>query len=181
MSYIYNGFGVRFHAETLSLYSLLCSHGNLRLAHIICQLIDNAQLMKCVESSSLPGILRQGFFNLLISLHFATHSSARLLTKSEFIVPLSEIGRLIQPTSRKFSLQSIVVASAESISPKSPLGDTMIIPEGGHTCLEYAEADVKFPLAELKKSLFDQLRIGLAEASLYRRDLDQQAMIDYFV
>jgi ryanodine receptor 2 len=83
-----------FHRQTLNLYCKLCSQGNQKVAHILCDHIDQEQIMYAIKShgkyyqdrhltnytvSDLSGPLRQGFHDLLISLHLKTHADARFV------------------------------------------------------------------------------------------------------
>ncbi|CAF2039726.1 unnamed protein product, partial [Rotaria magnacalcarata] len=80
---------LNFCSNTLTLYNAICAQGNNRVAHEICKLVDEKQLMYCVKNPYLCGPIRIGIHNLLIALHFEPHIKARSLTSHEFIIPLS--------------------------------------------------------------------------------------------
>ncbi|TKR86982.1 hypothetical protein L596_011471 [Steinernema carpocapsae] len=77
-----------FHRQTLNLYCKLASHGNQKVAHILCQHVDEDQIMYAVKSHYLSGQMRQGFHDFLIAVHLKTHTDARLSTSREYVIPL---------------------------------------------------------------------------------------------
>lgn len=68
-----------FHAHTLTLYSALCYQSNYRAAHILCQHVDERQLLYAIKSAYMSGPLRKGFYDLLISLHLESHATTMLV------------------------------------------------------------------------------------------------------
>ena len=80
----------KFHYHTLKLYDSVCALGNNRVAHALCSHVDESQLFYAIENTYLPGPLRSGYFDLLISIHLESAKRARLGTNREFIVPMSE-------------------------------------------------------------------------------------------
>ncbi|CAL8363589.1 unnamed protein product [Merluccius merluccius] len=81
---------MKFHFHTLMLYCAVCALGNNRVAHALCSHVDESQLFYAIENTYLPGPLRSGYFDLLISIHLESAKRARLGTNREFIVPMSE-------------------------------------------------------------------------------------------
>ncbi|KAL4647687.1 ryanodine receptor 1-like isoform X1 [Arapaima gigas] len=81
---------LKFHYHTLMLYCAVCALGNNRVAHALCSHVDESQLFYAIESTYLPGPLRSGYYDLLISIHLESAKRARLLTNREFIVPMTE-------------------------------------------------------------------------------------------
>ncbi|CAI4225083.1 unnamed protein product [Auanema sp. JU1783] len=77
-----------FHRQTLNLYCKLASHGNLKVAHVLCRHVDEDQIMYAVRSNYLSGQMRQGFHDLLIALHLNSHASARKSMANEYVIPL---------------------------------------------------------------------------------------------
>ncbi|CAD6199567.1 unnamed protein product [Caenorhabditis auriculariae] len=77
-----------FHRQTLNLYCKLASHGNQKVAHVLCQHVDEDQIMYTIKSHYLSGPLRQGFHDLLIALHLQSHTAARLSMAREYVIPL---------------------------------------------------------------------------------------------
>ncbi|CAM4642062.1 unnamed protein product [Leuciscus chuanchicus] len=78
-----------FHYHTLQLYCALCAHGNTRVSHALCSHLDQSQLLYTIDSQYLSGVLREGFYNVLISVHLETARAARLMMSREFIVPVT--------------------------------------------------------------------------------------------
>ena len=72
------------------LYEAVCAQSNNYVAHQVCKLIDERQLMYCIASPYLSGPLRKRFYDLLITLHLEAFVTARSLTKYEYVIPLSD-------------------------------------------------------------------------------------------
>uniref|UniRef100_A0A3Q2Z7H8 Ryanodine receptor 1 n=1 Tax=Hippocampus comes TaxID=109280 RepID=A0A3Q2Z7H8_HIPCM len=81
---------MKFHFHTLMLYCAVCALGNNRVAHALCSHVDESQLFYAIENTYLPGPLRSGYYDLLISIHLESAKRARLGTNKEFIVPMTE-------------------------------------------------------------------------------------------
>lgn len=81
---------MKFHYHTLMLYCAVCALGNNRVAHALCSHVDESQLFYATENTYLPGPLRSGYYDLLISIHLESAKRARLGTNREFIVPMTE-------------------------------------------------------------------------------------------
>ncbi|XGW02944.1 hypothetical protein V3C99_014731 [Haemonchus contortus] len=79
-----------FHRQTLNLYCKLTSHGNQKVAHILCGHVDEDQIMYAIKSHYLSGPMRQGYHDLLIAIHLQTHASARQSMSKEYVIPLCE-------------------------------------------------------------------------------------------
>ncbi|KAI9548377.1 Ryanodine receptor 1 [Dissostichus eleginoides] len=86
---------LKFHYHTLKLYGLVCALGNNRVAHALCSHVDESQLFYAIENTYLPGPMRSGFFDLLISMHLESAKRNRLGTNKEFIVPMTDQTRSI--------------------------------------------------------------------------------------
>ncbi|XP_076604103.1 ryanodine receptor 3 isoform X10 [Chaetodon auriga] len=85
-----------FHYHTLKLYCALCALGNTRVAHALCSHLDQSQLLYTIDNQYLSGMLREGFYNVLISIHLETAKEARLMMKDEFIIPVTAETRSIR-------------------------------------------------------------------------------------
>ncbi|XP_043918075.1 LOW QUALITY PROTEIN: ryanodine receptor 1-like [Protopterus annectens] len=81
---------LKFHYHTLQLYCAVCALGNNRVAHALCSYVDESQLLYTIESKFLPGLLRSGYYDLMISMHLESAKRSRLMMNNEFIVPMSE-------------------------------------------------------------------------------------------
>ncbi|CAO2626134.1 Ryanodine receptor 1 [Lemmus lemmus] len=85
----------RFHSHTLALYRSVCALGNNRVAHALCSHVDQAQLLHALEDAHLPGPLRAGYYDLLISIHLESACRSRRSMLSEYVVPLTPETRAI--------------------------------------------------------------------------------------
>ncbi|XP_028834345.1 ryanodine receptor 3 isoform X8 [Denticeps clupeoides] len=86
----------KFHYHTLKLYCALCALGNTRVAHTLCSHLDQSQLLYTIDNQYLSGQLREGFYNVLISIHLETAKEARLMMNNEFIIPVTAETRSIR-------------------------------------------------------------------------------------
>lgn len=86
----------KFHFHTLKLYCALCALGNTRVAHALCSHLDQSQLLYTIDNQYLSGMLREGCYNVLISIHLETAKEARLMMKDEFIIPVTPETRSIR-------------------------------------------------------------------------------------
>ncbi|XP_066559872.1 ryanodine receptor 1b isoform X5 [Amia ocellicauda] len=86
---------LKFHYHTLKLYCAVCALGNNRVAHALCSHVDESQLLFAIENTFLPGPLRSGYYDLLISMHLESAKRSRLMMNNEFIVPMTEETRSI--------------------------------------------------------------------------------------
>ncbi|XP_076155871.1 ryanodine receptor 3 [Alosa pseudoharengus] len=86
----------KFHYHTLRLYCALCALGNTRVAHALCSHLDQAQLLYTIDNQYLSGQLREGFYDVLISIHLETAKEARLMMNNEFIIPVTAETRSIR-------------------------------------------------------------------------------------
>ncbi|XP_063059704.1 ryanodine receptor 1-like [Engraulis encrasicolus] len=87
---------LKFHYHTLKLYGSVCALGNNRVAHALCSHVDESQLLEAIENSYLPGPIRSGYYDLLISMHLESARRNRLMTNREFIVPMTDYTRSIR-------------------------------------------------------------------------------------
>ncbi|KAJ8393523.1 hypothetical protein AAFF_G00059960 [Aldrovandia affinis] len=85
----------KFHYHTLKLYCALCALGNTRVAHALCSHLDQSQLLYTIDNQYLSGALREGFYDVLISVHLETAKNARLMMNDEFIIPVTDETRAI--------------------------------------------------------------------------------------
>lgn len=86
---------LKFHYHTLKLYGSVCALGNNRVAHALCSHVDESQLFYAIENTYLPGPMRSGFYDLLISMHLESAKRNRLGTNKEFIIPMTDETRSI--------------------------------------------------------------------------------------
>ncbi|KAI4802127.1 hypothetical protein KUCAC02_019985, partial [Chaenocephalus aceratus] len=120
----------KFHYHTLKLYSALCALGNTRVAHALCSHLDQTQLLYTIDNQYLSGMLREGFYNVLISIHLETAKEARLMMNNEFIIPVTAETRSIKlfpDESKRHSLPGVDLST--SLKPRvnfSPLKEKAI-------------------------------------------------------
>ncbi|XP_066529527.1 ryanodine receptor 3-like [Hoplias malabaricus] len=86
----------KFHYHTLKLYCALCALGNTRVAHALCSHLDQSQLLYTIDNQYLSGMLREGFYNVLICIHLETAKASRLMMNNEFIIPVTPETRSIR-------------------------------------------------------------------------------------
>uniref|UniRef100_A0A669DWH7 Ryanodine receptor 3 n=1 Tax=Oreochromis niloticus TaxID=8128 RepID=A0A669DWH7_ORENI len=116
----------KFHYHTLKLYCALCALGNTRVAHALCSHLDQSQLLYTIDNQYLSGMLREGFYNVLISIHLETAKEARLMMNNEFIIPVTDETRSIKlfpDESKQHSLPGVDLST--SLKPRvnfSPVG-----------------------------------------------------------
>ncbi|CDQ87471.1 unnamed protein product [Oncorhynchus mykiss] len=107
------------------LYCALCALGNTRVAHALCSHLDQSQLLYTIDNQYLSGMLREGFYNVLMSIHLETAKEARLMMNNEFIIPVTDETRSIKlfpDESKRHSLPGVGLST--SLKPRlnfSPL------------------------------------------------------------
>ncbi|PKU46315.1 ryanodine receptor 3 [Limosa lapponica baueri] len=87
---------MKFHYHTLKLYSSVSALGNTRVAYALCSHVDVSQLFYTIDNQYLPGLLRSGFYDLLISIHLEHAKQAKLMMNNEFIIPVTDETRTIK-------------------------------------------------------------------------------------
>ncbi|KAM9380915.1 ryanodine receptor 3 [Phaethornis superciliosus] len=87
---------MKFHYHTLKLYCSVCALGNTRVAYALCSHVDVSQLFYTIDNQYLPGLLRSGFYDLLISIHLEHTKQAKLMMNNEFIIPITDETRTIK-------------------------------------------------------------------------------------
>uniref|UniRef100_A0A673ZPK3 Ryanodine receptor 3 n=1 Tax=Salmo trutta TaxID=8032 RepID=A0A673ZPK3_SALTR len=105
----------KFHYHTLMLYCALCALGNTRVAHALCSHLDQSQLLYTIDNQYLSGMLREGFYNVLMSIHLETAKEARLMMNNEFIIPVTDETRSIKlfpDESKRHSLPGVGLSTS---------------------------------------------------------------------
>ena len=83
--------------------------------HAICAYCDKKQILYAIRNEFMPGVLRQAFFDILISLHLESYVSTVEVTQKEFIVPMTDaLAELYEDPEMGNSLRSLAY---ESIRP----------------------------------------------------------------
>uniref|UniRef100_A0A8C1VBL3 Ryanodine receptor 3 n=1 Tax=Cyprinus carpio TaxID=7962 RepID=A0A8C1VBL3_CYPCA len=105
----------QFHYHTLKLFCALCALGNTRVAHALCSHLDQSQLLYTIDNQYLSGQLREGFYNVLISIHLETGKEAHLMMNNEFIIPVTDETRSIRlfpDDSKRHSLPGVGLSTS---------------------------------------------------------------------
>lgn len=156
-----------FHYHTLKLYCALCALGNTRVAHALCSHLDQSQLLYTIDNQYLSGMLREGFYNLLISIHLETAKGARLMMKDEFIIPVTAETRsirLFSNASKKHSPPGVGLST--SLKPRLNFAPPCFI----NTKREHHLYSPQIPLDALKEKSISMLTEAVQGGGHYIRD-----------
>nr|XP_014340342.1 PREDICTED: ryanodine receptor 2 [Latimeria chalumnae] len=158
---------LKFHYHTLRLYSAVCALGNNRVAHALCSHVDESQLLYAIKNKYMPGLLRTGYYDLLIDIHLSTYATARLMMNNEFIVPMTEETKsitLFPDENKKHGLPGIGLST--SLRPRMRFSSPSFICINGE-CFQYSP---EFTLEVLKAKTIEMLTEAVQEGSLHVRD-----------
>ncbi|XP_076856683.1 ryanodine receptor 2 isoform X3 [Brachyhypopomus gauderio] len=164
---------LKFHSHTLRLYSAVCALGNNRVANALCSHVDEAQLLFAIQNKCMSGLLRAGFYDLLMDIHLRSYATARLMMNSEYIVPMTEETKsitLFPNEKKKHGLPGIGLSTSlrprmRFSSPNFVGGVAMGVAAGD--CFQYSP---EFPLETLKSRTMEMLTEAVQEGSLHVRD-----------
>nr|XP_057946113.1 ryanodine receptor 3-like isoform X1 [Doryrhamphus excisus] len=157
----------KFHYHTLKLYCALCALGNTRVAHALCSHLDQSQLLYTIDNQYLSGMLREGFYNLLISIHLETAKEARLMMKDEFIIPVTAETRsirLFSDSSKKHLPPGVGLST--SLKPRLNFAPPCFI----NTKREHYLYSPQIPLDALKAKAISMLTEAVQGGGHYIRD-----------
>uniref|UniRef100_A0A668AWW8 Uncharacterized protein n=1 Tax=Myripristis murdjan TaxID=586833 RepID=A0A668AWW8_9TELE len=158
---------LKFHYHTLRLYSAICALGNNRVAHALCSHVDEAQLLQAIENKYMPGLLRTGYYDLLIDIHLSSYATARLMMNNEYIVPMTEETKsitLFPDEKKKHGLPGIGLST--SLRPRMHFSSPNFVCGSEH-CFQYSP---EFPLDILKTKTIEMLTEAVREGSMHVRD-----------
>lgn len=158
---------LKFHYHTLRLYSAVCALGNNRVAHAMCSHVDESQLLYAIENKYMPGLLRAGYYDLLIDIHLNTYATARLMMNNEFIVPMTDETKsitLFPDENKKHGLPGIGLST--SLRPRIQFSSPSFV-RINNECYQYSP---EFPLEILKAKTIEMLTEAVQEGSLHVRD-----------
>ncbi|MEQ2219345.1 Ryanodine receptor 1, partial [Xenoophorus captivus] len=158
---------MKFHYHTLMLYCAVCALGNNRVAHALCSHVDESQLFYATENTYLPGPLRSGYYDLLISIHLESAKRARLGTNREFIIPMTEETlsiKLYPDVKKAHSLPGVGLTTC--LRPKLHFSSVNFV---GTNPDIYTLSPV-FPLQELKTRAISMLTEAVLDGSQAMRD-----------
>ncbi|KAA8581146.1 hypothetical protein FQN60_002727 [Etheostoma spectabile] len=167
---------LKFHYHTLRLYSAICALGNNRVAHALCSHVDEAQLLQAIENKYMPGLLRTGYYNLLIDIHLSSYTTARLMMNNEYIVPMTDETKsitLFPDEKKKHGLPGIGLST--SLRPRMHFSSPSFVcgtgplsrNNGSGDCFQYSP---EFPLDVLKMKTIEMLTEAVREGSMHVRD-----------
>ncbi|XP_041919811.1 ryanodine receptor 1b isoform X8 [Alosa sapidissima] len=158
---------LKFHYHTLMLYCAVCALGNNRVAHALCSHVDESQLFYAIENTYLPGPLRSGYYDLLISTHLESAKRNRLGTNREFIVPMTgeTLSITLYPSEDKsHALPGVGLTTC--LRPKLHFSDINFV---GTDPDLYTLSPV-FPLQDLKTRALSMLTEAVTDGSQAMRD-----------
>ncbi|XP_068011248.1 ryanodine receptor 2 isoform X2 [Melanerpes formicivorus] len=158
---------LKFHYHTLRLYSAVCALGNNRVAHAMCSHVDESQLLYAIENKYMPGLLRAGYYELLIDIHLNTYATARLMMNNEFIVPMTDETKsitLFPDENKKHGLPGIGLST--SLRPRMQFSSPSFVSISSE-CFQFSP---EFPLEILKSKTIEMLTEAVQEGSLHVRD-----------
>ncbi|KAI3364879.1 hypothetical protein L3Q82_001062 [Scortum barcoo] len=174
---------LKFHYHTLRLYSAICALGNNRVAHALCSHVDEAQLLQAIENKYMPGLLRAGYYDLLIDIHLSSYATARLMMNNEYIVPMTDETKsitLFPDEKKKHGLPGIGLST--SLRPRMHFSSPSFVcgtgplhrnngnngsGSGSGDCFQYSP---EFPLDILKIKTIEMLTEAVREGSMHVRD-----------
>ncbi|XP_054103979.1 ryanodine receptor 2 isoform X3 [Callithrix jacchus] len=158
---------LKFHYHTLRLYSAVCALGNHRVAHALCSHVDEPQLLYAIENKYMPGLLRTGYYDLLIDIHLSSYATARLMMNNEYIVPMTEETKsitLFPDENKKHGLPGIGLST--SLRPRMQFSSPSFV-SISNECYQYSP---EFPLDILKAKTIQMLTEAVREGGLHARD-----------
>ncbi|XP_054615531.1 ryanodine receptor 2 isoform X15 [Dunckerocampus dactyliophorus] len=172
---------LKFHYHTLRLYSAICALGNNRVAHALCSHVDEAQLLHAIENKYMPGLLRTGYYDLLIDIHLSSYATARLMMNNEYIVPMTGETKsitLFPDEKRKHGLPGIGLST--SLRPRMHFSSPSFVCgpglssrtscNNGSGSGESYQYSPEFPLDKLKTKTIEMLTEAVCEGNMHVRD-----------
>ncbi|XP_073497742.1 ryanodine receptor 1 isoform X6 [Phyllobates terribilis] len=158
---------LKFHYHTLKLYGSVCALGNNRVAHALTSHVNESQLLYTIESNHLSGLLRSGFYDLLISIHLESAKRARLTMNSEFIVPMTDQTKSIKlfpNDSKKHGLPGVGMSTC--LKPELHFSHTCFV----STSTELYQNSPFIPLDILKIKAINMLTEAVLDGGQHTRD-----------
>ncbi|XP_009293049.2 ryanodine receptor 3 isoform X3 [Danio rerio] len=157
----------KFHYHTLKLFCSLCALGNTRVAHSLCSHLGQSQFLYIIDNQYLTGQLREGFYNVLISIHLETAKEARLMMNNEFIIPVTDETRSIRlfpDDSKRHSLPGVGLST--SLTPRLNFTPPCFITTKRETPLYSPQ----IPLAIMKEKAISMLTEAVQGGGAHIRD-----------
>ncbi|XP_077336635.1 ryanodine receptor 1 isoform X4 [Lithobates pipiens] len=158
---------LKFHYHTLKLYCSVCALGNNRVAHALTSHVDESQLLYTIESNNLSGLLRSGFYDLLISIHLESAKRGRMTMNSEFIVPMTDQTKSIKlfpNENKKHGLPGVGMSTC--LRPELHFSHTCFV----STISELYQHSPYIPLDILKTKAINMLTESVQDGGQHTRD-----------
>ncbi|CAL8317339.1 unnamed protein product [Merluccius merluccius] len=158
----------KFHYHTLKLYCALCALGNTRVAHALCSHLDQSQILYTIDNQYLSGMLREGFYNVLISIYLETAKEARLMMNNEFIIPVTNETRSIKlfpDESKRHSLPGVGLSTC--LKPRVHFSPVGVISTKPRQQLLHSP---QIPLGTLKEKAISMLTEAVQGGGTHIRD-----------
>lgn len=158
---------LKFHYHTLKLYCSVCALGNNRVAHALTSHVDESQLLYTIESNNLSGLLRSGFYDLLISIHLESAKRGRMTMNSEFIVPMTDQTKsisLFPNENKKHGLPGVGMSTC--LRPDLHFSNTCFV----STISELYQHSPYIPLDILKTKAINMLTESVQDGGQHTRD-----------
>uniref|UniRef100_A0A8D0GF69 Ryanodine receptor 1 n=1 Tax=Sphenodon punctatus TaxID=8508 RepID=A0A8D0GF69_SPHPU len=158
---------LKFHSHTLNLYCAVCALGNNRVAHALCSHVDESQLLYTIENNHLPGPLRSGYYDLLISIHLESAKRSRLTMNSEYIVPMTDATKsitLFPDETKKPGLPGVGMSTC--LRPDLHFADTCFV----STTINVYQLSPFIPLDILKAKAINMLTEAVQDGGQHTRD-----------
>ncbi|XP_077359216.1 ryanodine receptor 2 [Festucalex cinctus] len=172
---------LKFHYHTLRLYSAICALGNNRVAHALCSHVDEAQLLHAIENKYMPGLLRAGYYDLLIDIHLSNYATARLMMNNEYIVPMTGETKSITLFPDEEKTHGVPgIGLSTSLRPRMHFSSpSFICGSGSSSCANFnngsgainsCQYSPEFPLEILKTKTVEMLTEAVCEGNMHVRD-----------
>ncbi|XP_072311661.1 ryanodine receptor 2 [Eucyclogobius newberryi] len=171
---------LQFHYHTLRLYSAICALGNRRVAHALCSHVDEGQLIQAIQDKYMPGLLRAGYYDLLIDIHLNSYATARLMMNNEYIVPMTEATKSITLFPEDTNGQGLPgIGLSTSLQPRMLFSSPNFIynrsANYNHSTDSGLSGDCfqnspEFPLDVLKEKTIEMLTEAVQEGNMHVRD-----------
>ncbi|TSL04189.1 Ryanodine receptor 2 [Bagarius yarrelli] len=167
---------LQFHYHTLRLYSAMCALGNHRVAAALCSHVDESQLLSAIQNKSMAGLLRTGYYELLIDIHLSSYATDRLMMNNEYIVPMTDETKSITlfPDEQKKRHGLPGIGLSTSLRPRmhfsSPNFVSALATSSGNGGSDRFQHSPEFPLETLKSRTMEMLTEAVQEGSLHVRD-----------
>ncbi|XP_019482753.1 PREDICTED: ryanodine receptor 3 [Hipposideros armiger] len=158
---------LQFHYHTLRLYSAVCALGNSRVAYALCSHVDLSQLFYAIDNKYLPGLLRSGFYDLLISIHLANAKERKLMMKNEYIIPITSTTRRIRlypDKSKRHGLPAVGLRTC--LKPGFRFSTPCVV----MTSEEHQKQSPEIPLEILRTKALSMLREAVQCSGAHIRD-----------